>query len=995
MEPDVEAGVADLDSEVEPLICPSSFAGDNDEECSEGDAMDVSRTKVELKVSGMTCAACSNSVEKALLRLGGVLSASVSLLQNRAIIEYDSGQVKVKHIKEAVEDAGFDAEILGGDVASSVPGINKSRATGCVRITGLSCAACVGSVERLLFSLNGVSAASVSLAAGIGEVTYDRHIVDKPQIIHAISEAGFEAEFIENGRKNKVCLAIAGMTSDEDGKAVQTMLHQLKGVREFVLEPMLERAELTFDPKYVRLRTIVDALESIGGGRFKVLISDVHNSHLSDGKGEANRLLRLLRLSLILSVPILFLGFICPRFSFFHDLLTLRCGPFLVVDWAKWALVTPVQFIIGRRFYVGAYRSIKNMSANMDVLVALGTTSAYIYSFFALIYAAVTGHWLVTYFETTVMLFNFILLGKYLEGVAKGKTSEAIGKLLKLAPSAAILLTLDLDGNTLTEKEILAELIELGDILKVYPGSRVPADGVVIWGSSHVDESMITGEAVPVVKGVGDNVIGGTLNRHGFLHVRVSRVGSDASLAQIVRLVENAQMVKAPVQKFADFIASIFVPVVVSLASFTWLSWYLAGRFNLYPPSWLPLGTNYFVFALMFSISVVVIACPCALGLATPTAVMVATGVGAANGVLIKGGDALERAKSIQSIVFDKTGTLTKGKPCVTSVKVFSDRKLIDFLELAASAEAGSEHPLAKAILQYVNGESPSDDEFSDQRIKAKNVNWLRKISDFDSVPGKGVQCNVDGKRLLVGNRRLLQDASVDIPSEAQEHLLKIEHKAESEILVAVDGKLEGVFGVSDPLKLDAAAVLQSLERMGLVSFLVTGDNWRTARAVAMEAGIHSDRVIAEVLPWEKVEIIKKLQKDNGLVAMVGDGVNDSPALAAADVGIALGSGTDIAIEAADIVLIRSSLEGVLTAIDLSKKTFSRICLNYLFAVGYNLLAVPIAAGALYPALKLSLPPWAAGAAMAFSSVSVVCSSLLLKNYRKPQLFNPVDFEVQ
>lgn len=995
-EQDLEEGPDDVDSEVAPLIFPSSLASGshkNKVEKCETDALVVQPAKVDVKVLGMTCAACSNSVEKALLKLDGVISATVALLQNRAVVEYDPVRVKEEHIKEAIEDAGFDAEILVKAVAVPVSAANKSTATGRFRITGLSCAACVASVEGILLSLDGVSSAAVGLASSMGDVRYDPHVVDKNEIIAAINDAGFEAEFLESEKRNKVQLTVAGMLSDEDGKVVQDLFYQMQGLKEFIVEPLLERAEVTFDPEVIGLKAIVNAVEKRGEGRFRVTLLHLHSPYSPDGKAEAARFLWLLIWSLIFSIPVLFIGIICPQISVFHHLLTLRCGPFVLVDWLKWVLVTPVQFVIGRRFYLGAYRSLRNVSANMDVLVALGTTSAYVYSFFALIYGTITGHWLVTYFETTVMLINFILFGKYLEVVAKGKTSEAIGKLLKLAPTTAILLTLNLDGNPTKETEIDAQLVERGDILKVFPGSKIPADGLIIWGSSHIDESMITGEAIPVAKVIGDNVIGGTLNTKGSLHIRVTHVGSEAALAKIADLVETAQMVKAPIQKFADFVASIFVPVVVSLAFLTWFCWYLAGIFGLYSPTWLPHGTNDFVFSLMFSISVVVIACPCALGLATPTAVMVATGVGATNGVLIKGGDALERAQNIRCIVFDKTGTLTKGKPCVTSVKMFSDMNLLDFLEMVASAEAASEHPLAKAIVQYMNGESFSEEEWSADGLNVKNTDWLRKVSSFETIPGKGVCCVVDSRNLLVGNRKLLQDAGVDIPFEAEEHLLEIEQKARSEVLVAVDGRLVGIFGVADPLKVEAAVVMAGLKRMGISCIMVTGDNWTTAKAVAREAGI--DRVIAEVLPGEKAETIRKLQKDGSIVAMVGDGINDSPALAVADVGMAVGTGTDIAIEAANFVLMRSSLEGVITAIDLSKKTFSRIRLNYLFAVGYNVLALPIAAGALYPAFKLRLPPWAAGAAMAFSSVSVVCSSLLLKRYRRPQLLNLVQVKVQ
>lgn len=480
---------------------------------------------------------------------------------------------------------------------------------------------------------------------------------------------------------------------------------------------------------------------------------------------------------------------------------------------------------------------------------------------------------------------------------------------------------------------------------------------------------------------------------NGALHIRVTHVGSEAALARIVNLVETAQMAKAPIQKFADYVASIFVPVVIVVAFITWLGWYMAGKLGMYSATWLPPDTNEFVFSLMFSISVLVIACPCALGLATPTAVMVATGVGATHGVLIKGGDALECAQRVQCIVFDKTGTLTKGKPSVTSVKVFSDRKLMEFLELVASAEAGSEHPLAKAIVDYMNGNLVSHEESSPYTPQITNTSWLKKVSEFESIPGKGVRCVVDNKHILVGSRKLLQDGGIAISVNAEDHLLDIEQKARSEVLVAIDGSLEGVFGIADPLKLEASVVVERLKRMGISSIMLTGDNWSSARAIAKEAGIN--RVEAEVLPAQKADTIKKLQNDGFIVAMVGDGINDSPALAVADVGMAIGAGTDIAIEAADFVLMRNSLEDVVTAIDLSQKTFSRIRLNYFFAMGYNILAVPVAAGALYPAFGLLLPPWAAGAAMACSSVSVVCSSLLLKRYRRPQLLEQVQVKVQ
>ncbi|KAJ7969429.1 Copper-transporting ATPase [Quillaja saponaria] len=633
----------------------------------------------------------------------------------------------------------------------------------------------------------------------------------------------------------------------------------------------------------------------------------------------------------------------------------------------------------------------------MDVLVALGTSASYFYSVCALLYGALTGFWSPTYFETSAMLITFVLLGKYLECLAKGKTSDAIKKLVELTPATALLLVKDKGGRHVAEREIDSLLIQPGDTLKVLPGTKLPADGVVAWGSSYVNESMVTGESIPVLKEVGSSVIGGTINLHGALHIQATKVGSDAVLSQIISLVETAQMSKAPIQKFADFVASIFVPVVISLALLTLFGWYIAGALEAYPEQWLPENGNHFVFALMFSISVVVIACPCALGLATPTAIMVATGVGATNGVLIKGGDALERAQKVKYVIFDKTGTLTQGKATVTTAKVFTGMDRGEFLTLVASAEASSEHPLAKAIVDYAHHfhffDDPSAPDGYQDHNKESKSGWLFNVSDFSALPGSGVQCLIHGKRILVGNRKLMIESGIIIPNHVEKFVVELEESAQTGILVAYDDNLAGVLGVADSLKREAAVVIEGLEKMGVIPVMVTGDNWRTARAVAKEVGIQDVR--AEVMPAGKADVIRSFQKDGSVVAMVGDGINDSPALAAADVGMAIGAGTDIAIEAADYVLMRNNLEDVITAIDLSRKTFSRIRLNYVFAMAYNVIAIPIAAGIFYPSLGIQLPPWAAGACMALSSVSVVCSSLLLRRYRKPRLTTILEITVE
>ncbi|XP_031486415.1 probable copper-transporting ATPase HMA5 isoform X2 [Nymphaea colorata] len=504
------------------------------------------------------------------------------------------------------------------------------------------------------------------------------------------------------------------------------------------------------------------------------------------------------------------------------------------------------------------------------------------------------------------------------------------------------------------------------------PGGRVCMDGVVVFGESYVDESMITGEPKPVVKGVGDGVIGGTMNGCGVLHVKVVRVGEDTALMKIVRLVEAAQMARAPVQKFADRISKYFVPTVASISFLTTLAWYLAGRLGLYSRKWIPSYMDSFEFALQFGISVVVIACPCALGLATPTAVMVGTGVGASQGVLIKGGLALESTHKVNCIVFDKTGTLTCGKPTVVRTKLVKDMALEDFYELVGAVEGNSEHPLGKAITDHAEG-------------LRREQGW-QEVTDFISVTGQGVKAIVNDKQIIVGNEMMMSGSNIRFPTSILSYMTEAQKMGHTAILVSIDSELAGVISVSDPVKPEAHDVIALLDKMNIKSLMITGDNHETAKTIAREVGI--DHVVAEASPEKKADKIKELQKCGLRIGMIGDGINDSPALAVADVGMAIGAGTDIAIEAADIVLMRSNLEDVVTAIDLSRKTFNRIRLNYMWALLYNVMSIPIAAGALFPLTGFRLPPWVAGIAMAASSVSVVCSSLSLKYYKRPRELN-------
>ncbi|XP_050371629.1 copper-transporting ATPase RAN1 isoform X2 [Argentina anserina] len=853
----------------------------------------------------------------------------------------------------------------------------------------MTCAACVNSVEGILKGLPGVKRAVVALATSLGEVEYDPTVISKDDIVNAIEDAGFDGSLVQSSEQDKIILGVAGMFTEIDARVLEAILSNLKGVRQFRLDRISRELEILFDPEVVTSRSLVDGIEGASNGKFKLQVANPYTRMTCKDVDEAAKMFRLFISSLVLSVPVFLIQVVCPHIPLLYSLMLWRCGPFEMGDWLKWALVSVVQFVIGKRFYIAAGRALRNGSTNMDVLVALGTSASYFYSVCALLYGAVTGFWSPTYFETSAMLITFVLLGKYLECLAKGKTSDAIKKLIELAPATALLLVKDKGGRYVGEREIDALLIQPGDTLKVLPGTKVPADGTVVWGSSYVNESMVTGEAIPVSKEVNSLVIGGTINLHGALHIQVTKVGSDTVLHQIINLVETAQMSKAPIQKFADFVASIFVPTVVALSLLTFLCWYAAGAFGAYPDQWLPKNGNHFVFALMFSISVVVIACPCALGLATPTAVMVATGVGANNGVLIKGGDALERAQKVNYVIFDKTGTLTQGKATVTAVKVFTGMDRGYFLKLVASAEASSEHPLGKAIVEYARhfhffDESSVTNDATNQSKELVISGWLYDVSDFFALPGRGIQCLIDGKIILVGNRKLMTESGIDIPTDVENFVVELEESAKTGILVAYEGNLVGVLGVADPLKREAAIVIEGLGKMGVIPVMVTGDNWRTAQAVAKEVGIKDVR--AEVMPAGKADVVRSFQKDGSIVAMVGDGINDSPALAVSDVGMAIGAGTDIAIEAADYVLMRNNLEDVITAIDLSRKTFTRIRLNYVFAMAYNVIAIPIAAGVFFPTLGIMLPPWVAGACMAMSSVSVVCSSLLLRRYRKPRL---------
>ncbi|BFI43005.1 P-type Cu+ transporter [Marchantia polymorpha subsp. ruderalis] len=936
----------------------------------DGDAAES--RQVTLKVLGMVCAACSASIEKAVKRLPGIVNASVAVLQNRAQVVYHPEVVQEEAIREAIEDAGFEASIIEDF------GVMETTALCRMRIKGMTCTSCSGSIEAILKRLEGVKKAVVALATEEAEVHYNPNVVNHEELMAAVDDAGFEVELISAGEeRNKVQLKLEGVNSQEGIKLIELSLQSLWGVKSVDMSPTGEKVVVFYDPDLTGPRNFIEIVEQSGSGdiQYRATLCTQPGHGGPDRRDEIDRYWKFFLWSCVFTVPVFFLSMVfmyIPKVM--HGLETKVVNNLDVGQLLRWILSTPVQFVIGWRFYVGAYNSLRHGSANMDVLIALGTNAAYFYSVYSIMRAATTHNFKGTdFFETSAMLISFILLGKYLEVLAKGKTSEAIAKLMDLTPDTAILLTVNEEGDMVEEREISSQLVQRNDLIKVQPGSKVPTDGLVKWGQSHVNESMITGEARPILKREGDKVIGGTMNENGVLHVRATHVGSETALSQIVRLVEAAQMAKAPVQKFADRISKYFVPLVVLMSLVTGVAWFAAGRTHSYPKSWIPSAMDEFELALQFGISVLVIACPCALGLATPTAVMVATGKGAQQGVLIKGGNALESAHKVKCVVFDKTGTLTTGKPLVVDTKLFENIALRNFYRIVAAAEANSEHPLAKAVVLYVK--TLGEERSNERSLETQN---------FQAIPGEGVHCIVQDKEVYIGNRKLMCEQGIEISEDVQEYLDETEQLARTGVLVAFEKKIVGLISISDPVKPEAARVVSLLKSMGIRSIMVTGDNWGTAKAIGQEVGIET--VKAECSPGRKAEEVKKLQLEHKLgVAMVGDGINDSPALVAADVGMAIGAGTDIAIEAADIVLMRSNLEDVITAIHLSRRTFFRIRLNYVWALGYNVLGIPIAAGVLFPSTGFRLPPWVAGAAMAASSVSVVCSSLWLKRYKKPK----------
>lgn len=798
-----------------------------------------------------------------------------------------------------------------------------------LNITGMTCAACAIRIEKGLNKLEGVTEANVNFAMEKASITYDPAKVDIRRLEEGIEKLGYGTV------KEVVDFQLEGMTCAACANRIEKGLNKLPGVTNATVNFAMETARVEYSPSDVSVSDMQNKVQQLG---YKAILKTGNEAAHDHRAKEVQHQKRKLLISAILSLPLLWS--MVGHFSFTS---WIYMPEILMNPWLQLLLATPVQFYVGRQFYVGAYKALRNGSANMDVLVSLGTSAAYFYSLYLTIAWYVGGggahHGPSLYYETSAVLITLVIMGKLFESLAKGRSSEAIKSLMGLQAKTALVVR---NGQ---EISVPVEEVIAGDIVLVRPGDKVPVDGEVMEGVSSVDESMLTGESIPVEKKPGDAVIGATINKNGMLKIKATKVGKETALAQIIKVVEEAQGSKAPIQRVADVISGIFVPIVVGVAAAAFLIWY----FFVTPGD--------FAGALEKAIAILVIACPCALGLATPTSIMAGSGRAAELGILFKGGEHLEQTHKIDAIILDKTGTVTKGKPELTDVLAEGDEA--EFLRLVGAAEKNSEHPLAEAIVAG---------------IREKGIE-LPATEAFEAIPGYGIKAVVEGKELMIGTRRLMETFNVDA-KQAYAAMSRLEEEGKTAMLVAVNKRYRGMVAVADTIKETSKDAVARLKAMGIQVIMITGDNERTAKAIAAQVGI--DHVLAEVLPEGKAEEVRKLQAQGKKVAMVGDGINDAPALATADIGMAIGTGTDIAMEAADVTLMRGDLSSIPDAIYMSRKTMSNIKQNLFWALGYNTLGIPIAAVGL-------LAPWVAGAAMALSSVSVVLNALRLQRVKVPQ----------
>ena len=854
----------------------------------------IGESRAVLALEGMTCASCAMRIEKGLKKVPGVKDANVNLATEQATIMYNPAQTNVEQMVQKVDAVSYKATPLILPAPKLTETAPEKEAHTTFDLEGMTCASCAMRIEKGLKKVPGVLDASVNLATEQASVTYDPIRTGIEQMVQKVETVGY--------------------------KAIPQAPAPQKTVQ--------EREE-----------------SAVAGATAAPLSSAFREDEQSRRKqAEITRKRNLLVLGIVLTLPVVILSmFFMNRFPGENLLLLV--------------LTTPVWALVGWEFHRGAIKTLRHGSANMDTLISVGSTAAYVMSVVATFFPQIVGG--VTFYDTTALIVTLIFLGKYLEARARGQTNEAIKKLIGLQARTAHVL------RTGQEVELPIEQVQVGDELVVRPGEKIPVDGVVLSGLSAIDESMITGESIPVEKTMGESLIGATINQRGLLHMRATKVGADTVLASIIRMVEQAQGSKDPIQRLADTIAGIFVPVVLVIAALTFVGWAIAGNITGTSAAGMAAGSQPWIVAIVAAVAVLVVACPCALGLATPTAIMVGTGKGAEQGILIKGGESLERIQAVRAVLFDKTGTITKGKPELTHVITVGDKQADDLLHLVAAAEQGSEHPLAEAVVEGA---------------RARGLVLGTSPEHFTSITGRGLEATVEGHAVLIGTRRLLRERALAY-DVLEEQLAALEQAGKTTMLVAIDGEVAGLVAVADTVKEGSREAVKQLQAQGLSVWMITGDNRRAAQAIAAQVGIPAEHVLAEVLPEDKANQVKRLQEQGLVVAFAGDGINDAPALVQADAGIAMGTGTDIAMEASDITLVKGNLKSVVTALALSWATMRTIRQNLFWAFAYNVILIPTAIlSPLIPFLRENAPIFAA-AAMALSSVTVVSNSLRLRRF--------------
>ncbi|KAF9184629.1 hypothetical protein BGZ51_003213 [Haplosporangium sp. Z 767] len=1015
---------------------------------------------ITLPVIGMTCMSCVNAITSVLNSSPGIKNVKVSLKQEEAVVEFDPTEITVAQIKEAIEDCGFDVpfdtdaidaasaaagQLLNMTAAPAskyvdsprtpMPAANKSATSSSIQartpasatlsqtidlsadesiktaqlsIQGMTCASCVASIEKSLKGTPGLVSIKVALLAERATIEYVDGVVTPREIADKIDDIGFEAAPIIERRQDTVDLQVYGMTCASCVNSIESELRKMPGIVSVSVSLTLQSAKVEYDNQVLGVRDIVERIGDMG---FDALLAERSQNAQLESLGRTKEIQewrKALIVSFTFAFPVFIISMILPMCGWGRALYNIPLILNQVLgDVLALILTIPVQFGVGMRFMTSAYKSMKHGVATMDVLISLGTLSAFIFSAFSMMYAMFDHSYSATvFYDTSSMLITFVTIGRYLENMAKGQTSDALSKLMCLTPPTCTIYVLDpKTGERISEKTIPSDLVQKGDLIKVVPGDKIPTDGIIVTGQSTVDESMVTGEAEPINKTVGSTVIGGTVNGLGTFDMEAVRVGSETALAQIVQLVEDAQTSKAPIQAYADMVAGYFVPTVISMAVLTFVVWMVVSHTVVAEklPGMFAKEPSKFVACLKLCISVIVVACPCALGLSTPTAVMVGTGVGAQNGILIKSGAALEKAQKVTKVIFDKTGTLTIGKLTVanwslqkptgaaiaaadassssSSLESLTDE---DFFSIIGAAESSSEHPLGRAIGTYAK-----------EQLKVET--FSATVSNFASSTGQGIECTVTLPSLkeyqvIIGNKSWLKDCQVQLPASLGADQNKQESVGRTTVLVALNGVFVGFISLSDKIKPESAKTVARLQQMGIQVAMVTGDQPLVAQVIASECGIQE--VHAGVSPGGKTAIVSTMQGQGHHVAMIGDGINDSPALAQSDLGIALVSGTDIAMEAADMVLMRGDLTDVVAAVDLCRTIFRRIRYNFAWACIYNVLGVPFAMGVFLP-WGYHIHPMLAGLMMAFSSVSVVVSSLLLKRWKKPCLKDPSELEME